>query len=107
VNRRPTGHDVAAHAGVSIKTVSRVVDRSPSVSDAVRGRVSTDFPLARTLQLPVTVVNQDPHRIDVTAAERLLGRLGGSIHGPGQELMVHTELIERGSFGLRPAVLAR
>ena len=40
VNRRPTLHDVAAHAGVSIKTVSRVVNGSPSVSESVRSRVS-------------------------------------------------------------------
>lgn len=32
-------HDVAARAGVSIKTVSRVVNKAPNVSDALRTRV--------------------------------------------------------------------
>ena len=40
VNRRPTLHDVAAHAGVSIKTVSRVVNGSSAVSEPVRTRVA-------------------------------------------------------------------
>jgi LacI family transcriptional regulator len=37
--RRPTLHDVAAEAGVSIKTVSRVVNVEGNVSDGVRERV--------------------------------------------------------------------
>ena len=38
--RRPTMRDVAARAGVSFKTVSRVVNREPGVSDALVARVS-------------------------------------------------------------------
>jgi hypothetical protein len=34
-----TIHDVAAAAGVSVKTVSRVINREPNVRDEVRGRV--------------------------------------------------------------------
>ena len=37
--RRPTLKDVAALAGVSIKTVSRVVNQEPFVSDDVNARV--------------------------------------------------------------------
>lgn len=37
--RRPTMLDVAASAGVSFKTVSRVVNREPGVSDGLRDRV--------------------------------------------------------------------
>lgn len=37
--RRPTMRDVATLAGVSLKTVSRVVNREPGVSDALAGRV--------------------------------------------------------------------
>ncbi len=37
--KRPTLHDVAAEAGVSIKTVSRVVNAEGNVSDGVRERV--------------------------------------------------------------------
>lgn len=37
--RRPTVHDVAAEAGVSIKTVSRVVNGATNVSAAVEARV--------------------------------------------------------------------
>jgi LacI family transcriptional regulator len=37
--RRPTVHDVAAEAGVSIKTVSRVVNVEGNVSEAVREKV--------------------------------------------------------------------
>lgn len=38
--RRATMRDVAALAGVSIKTVSRVINGAPSVSDALRDRVT-------------------------------------------------------------------
>ena len=66
-----------------------------------------DFPLARTLRPGVTVVNQDPHRIGITATERLLAMLEGSSTGKGAELIVRTELIERGSGELRPVVTSR
>ena len=36
---RPTMRDVAALAGVSLKTVSRVVNREPGVSGDLQGRV--------------------------------------------------------------------
>jgi DNA-binding LacI/PurR family transcriptional regulator len=39
MNRRPTSLDIAAHAGVSQSTVSRVINRSALVSDEVRRRV--------------------------------------------------------------------
>jgi LacI family transcriptional regulator len=38
-SRRPTLRDVAARAGVSFKTVSRVVNEEPGVSSALAGRV--------------------------------------------------------------------
>lgn len=38
-NRTPTIYDVARRAGVSISTVSRVINASPNVSDATRDRV--------------------------------------------------------------------
>lgn len=38
-NRSPTIYDVAKAAGVSISTVSRVINASPNVSDATRDRV--------------------------------------------------------------------
>lgn len=40
VNRRPVMTDIARVAGVSQKTVSRVVNNAPNVSDAVRDRVN-------------------------------------------------------------------
>lgn len=39
LNRSPTIYDVAKVAGVSISTVSRVINASPNVSDATRDRV--------------------------------------------------------------------
>jgi LacI family transcriptional regulator len=66
-----------------------------------------DFPLARTLRPGVTVVDHDPHRIGVTATERLLALLDGDGGGSGEELTVQTELVQRGSGELRPAVMAR
>ena len=38
-DKRPTMRDVAARAGVSFKTVSRVVNDEPGVSAALAGRV--------------------------------------------------------------------
>ena len=61
-----------------------------------------DFPLAGTLRPGVTVVDQDPHRIGVTATERLIARVDGTVTGPGEELIVPTELLERGSGELAP-----
>lgn len=40
-SRSVTIHDVAAAAGVSVKTVSRVINRQPNVRDPVRERVAT------------------------------------------------------------------
>ncbi|HEY6932204.1 MAG TPA: LacI family DNA-binding transcriptional regulator, partial [Marmoricola sp.] len=40
MTRRATLHDVAGRAGVSIKTVSRVVNGADSVSDEIRSRVT-------------------------------------------------------------------
>ena len=40
MNKRPTVHDVAAHAGVSIKTVSRVVNGSASVGQMFFSKAS-------------------------------------------------------------------
>jgi LacI family transcriptional regulator len=61
-----------------------------------------DFPLAGTLRPGVTVVDQDPHRIGETATERLIARIDGTVTGPGEELIVPTELLERGSGELAP-----
>lgn len=65
-----------------------------------------DFPLAGTLRPGVTVVDQDPHRIGVTATERLIARVDGSVTGPGEELIVPTELLTRGSGELAPTTRA-
>ncbi len=66
-----------------------------------------DFALARTLRPGVTVVDQDPHRIGITATDRLLRLLDAKTGGTGEELIVHTDLIARGSGELRPVVTAR
>jgi len=71
--------DVAARAGVSIKTVSRVVNGEPGVS----------------------VMAQDPFRIGIEAAELLFGRLDGET-GPSQQRLISTRLIARGSGEIRP-----
>lgn len=66
-----------------------------------------DFLLADALRPGVTVVDHDPHRIGVAATERLLALLDGDGGGSGEELMVHTKLVERGSGELRPLVMVR
>lgn len=66
-----------------------------------------DFPRARTLRPGVTVVDHDPHRIGIAATERLLALLDGAGGGPGEELIVRTELVERGSGELPPVVMSR
>ncbi len=65
-----------------------------------------DFSLAGTLRPGVTVVDQDPRRIGVTATERLIARIDGTVTGPGEELIVPTELLERGSGELAPTARA-
>lgn len=42
-DRRATIHDVARHAGVAVKTVSRVLNGERSVSDAMRARVQASI----------------------------------------------------------------
>ena len=44
-NKKPTITDVAKKAGVSIKTVSRVVNKEANVSDGTREKVQTAIDL--------------------------------------------------------------
>ena len=55
-----------------------------------------DFELADLLEPAITVVAQDPTRMGRIAAERLFARLAGDT-SPGQETVVPTRLIPRGS----------
>ena len=50
-----TIHDVAARAGVSIKTVSRVANNSPKVRDATRQRVKDAIDALNYRPNPVAV----------------------------------------------------
>jgi LacI family transcriptional regulator len=66
--RRPTIVDVGRHAGVSTKTVSRVLNNEPYVSEGIRERVLAS---ARTLQyhpnvLARALVSQRSHLIGLT-----------------------------------------
>ena len=55
-----------------------------------------DFPLAETLSPAVTVIDQSPAAIGLTAMERVLARLGGDGGAP-TDTLVDVALIERGS----------
>jgi LacI family transcriptional regulator len=129
VTGRPTMHDVAARAGVSIRTVSRVVNDSVRVSDEVRDRVaaaveelhylpnswarSLKAGTGDTIGVVIDTVG-DPIFATLTssvegiaATERLLALLDGAGGGSGEEFIVQTELVERGSGELPPVVMSR
>jgi LacI family transcriptional regulator len=55
-----------------------------------------DFPLAETLDPAVTVIDQNPAAIGLTAVNRVLARLDGEVDDPA-DIWVDVELIERGS----------
>jgi len=79
--------DVAAHAGVGVGTVSRVLNKSPQVSDATRARVEAamaalDYrpsPLARGLSRgrPHSIGAVVPFFTHASAVERLRGVVAG------------------------------
>lgn len=109
-----TGSDVAAG---DVEVTALLAATTPAGIGAVHalhslGRTDVamvgfgDFPLAGTLRPGVTVVDQDPHRIGVTATERLIARIDGTVTGPGEELIVPTELLVRGSGELAPTTRA-
>jgi LacI family transcriptional regulator len=56
-----------------------------------------DFPLATTLRPGVTVVDQNPVAIGVTAMNRVLAHLDGTAGTEGRDILVEAELIPRGS----------
>jgi LacI family transcriptional regulator len=63
---RVTIHDVAAHAGVSAMTVSRVINQSPRVSEATRRRV----------QDSITTLGYVPNRLARGLIQRRTGAFG-------------------------------
>ncbi|WP_395647009.1 LacI family DNA-binding transcriptional regulator [Terricaulis sp.] len=96
--RRPTINDVARIAGVSKKTVSRVINRSPFVKTETRDKISRIIldigfvpdPQARGLafrrSFAIGLISDDPNPHSVVATQ--LGLLD-VIRGAGYELVVH------------------
>lgn len=61
-----------------------------------------DLPLADLLDPPLTAVAQNPVQIGELAAQRLFGRIDGTITGPAQAVVVETTLRIRGSGEIEP-----
>jgi LacI family transcriptional regulator len=56
-----------------------------------------DFPLARTLRPGVTVVDQNPAAIGLTAMDRVMARLSDEKRGEPADIVVDVALVTRGS----------
>ena len=101
---RATIDDVAALAGVSIKTVSRVVNREPNVRQSTRDRVNEAIAklnyrpnrsarsLASQRSRLIALVYDDPSQYDAPSAGyvvRLQGGMLRSCRAAGYELLIH------------------
>lgn len=90
--QRPVMADVAVHAGVSLKTVSRVINGEPYVRDAVRQRVHQSI---RTLGFKPN----SAARALVTRKVSTIGALlpASSLYGPASQLQgLQAAALERG-----------
>jgi DNA-binding LacI/PurR family transcriptional regulator len=83
--------DVADRAGVSFKTVSRVVNGEAGVSEA----------LADDVRPAITVVPQHPLNLGARAAELLFRRIEGHRGAPTHDVIAN-EIIARGSGEIPP-----
>ncbi|PCD02544.1 LacI family transcriptional regulator [Sphingomonas spermidinifaciens] len=94
----PTIHDVAARAGVSIRTVSRVLNRSTKVNGETRGRIEAAIAalgfvpslraraLATGRSFLIGLVHDDPNALVLDAVQR---GLVAAASARGYEMVVH------------------
>lgn len=102
--RRPTIEDVAALAGVSIKTVSRVVNREPNVRASTQEKVEQAIaqlgyrpnPSAQNLASHrarlIVLIYDDPSAYDVPSSGYIIRMQEGALracHENGFELLIH------------------
>ena len=90
-DRRATIHDVARHAGVAVKTVSRVVNGERSVSDAMRARVeasiqSLDYRPNAAARVLRKRVSRSIAYVCEDIAEPVQARLAGAIEAVAVEV---------------------
>ena len=64
-----------------------------------------DFPMARFLDPPITVMDQDPVAVGHAAAEQLFGRIDGNQDGPARRTVLPVDLIERASCAIAGSAL--
>ena len=76
-NKKPTITDVAKKAGVSIKTVSRVVNKKANVSDGTREKVQTAIDLLN-YQPNISARQLAGNRLSYRHRKRHRGRLSYS-----------------------------
>jgi LacI family transcriptional regulator len=60
-----------------------------------------DFALAELLDPPVTVLAHDPGKLGTMAAQLLFSRINGD-SSPPRQVLLHTQLIPRGSGEIPP-----
>jgi len=101
---RPTIDDVAALAGVSIKTVSRVVNREPNVRESTRAKVEKAIAelryrpnvsarnLASHYAHLIVLVYDDPSAYEAPSAQYIINMQEGALkacNAAGFELLIH------------------
>ena len=101
---RPTIDDVAALAGVSIKTVSRVVNHEPNVRESTREKVEQAIAqlkyrpnvsarnLASHHARLIVLVYDDPSAYEAPSAQYIINMQEGALkacNGAGFELLIH------------------
>src|SRR5260221_11000029 len=111
---RPTLQDVARLAGVSTKSISRVMNGEPGVSEATRQRIQEAIadlgyianPAARRLRGGSNVIGLIVSGFDEYAGQMLLG-MSGAPHQVGYNLVLYVQNSATSAQGPHETLIAR
>jgi LacI family transcriptional regulator len=95
--RPPPDSFFAANAALALGVLEELRSRGLRQGSDV-GLISfDDAPWARVTDPPLSVVSQPAYHIGTCAADMLVRRIKGTLHGPVQRVVLETELVVRGS----------
>jgi LacI family transcriptional regulator len=95
--RPPPDAFFAANAALALGVLEELRSRGLRQGSDV-GLISfDDAPWARVTDPPLSVVSQPAYHIGTCAADMLVRRIKGTLHGPVQRVVLETELVVRGS----------